>query len=98
MTVRQGEIGLRAHLDQARGGAVELVSLEAIARAIKPVGLGFGRGDELDRIVVERVDQNDEALGLVATLVVHDRNMIDHDGMKLMHDLEIVRGGERLLT
>ena len=64
--VRQRQIGLRAHLDQARGRALELLRLETVVGAIERVRLGRGRGDELHRIVVERVDQDDEALGLVA--------------------------------
>ena len=47
MTVRQRQIGLRAHLDQARGGALELVRLEAVAGAVERVGLGGGRGESL---------------------------------------------------
>src|SRR5262249_45177851 len=98
MAVRQGEISLRAHLDQTRGRALELVRLEAFVGVIERVGLGLGGGDELDRMVVEGIDQDDEALSLVAPLIVHHRDMIEHDGVVLARDLEIVDGGQRLLA
>src|SRR5262245_66106804 len=64
MAVRQGEISLRAHLDQTRGRALELVRLETFVGVVKRVGLGLGGGHELDRIVVKGIDQNDKAFGL----------------------------------
>src|SRR5262249_42834188 len=63
-----GEISRRAHLDQTRGRALELVRLETFVGVIERVGLCLGGGHELDRIVVKGIDQNDEAFGLVAPL------------------------------
>src|SRR5690348_14470263 len=59
--VRQGEVLLRAHLDQARGGAEEFLHFVTLVGAIELTWLGRRRGDELHGIVVQRVDQRDEA-------------------------------------
>src|SRR5271155_1454268 len=76
-TVRARQIGLRTHLDQSRGGALEFGSLETLVRLIERIGFGRGGGDKLDVHVVERVDQNDEALGGVAVVVSHHRNVVE---------------------
>ena len=47
-------------------------------------------------MVVERIDQDDEALGLVAVGVIHDRNVVEDDGVEFVRDLEIVGGRQRL--
>src|SRR5262245_33213336 len=96
--VRQSEISPRAHLDQPGGGALELTRLKTFVRAIKRAGFSFRRSNELHRVVVERVDQDDETLGLVAPVVIHDRDTIENNRMILTRDLEIVGGGEWLLT
>src|SRR3984893_17250663 len=88
LAVRQGEIGVRAQLDQTRGRALELVRLEAFVGVIERVGLGLGGGNEFDRMVVEGIDQNDKALGLVAPLVVHHRDINEYNGVILARDLE----------
>src|ERR1700724_3102897 len=62
-SVRKGQIRPRAHLDEPRCGAGKLLRLEAIARTVEPFGLRLGRCHELDGPVVERVDEDDEALG-----------------------------------
>jgi hypothetical protein len=56
----------RLHLDQARGGALELEG--AVALRVELGGLRVGGGEELHLVLVERVDQRDEARGLVAVL------------------------------
>ena len=56
------------------------------------------RCDQLHAIVVERVDQCDETLRRVAGLVTHDRNMIEHDGVILARDAQIVGSAERQLA
>ena len=65
---------------------------------IERVGLGGRRGDELHRVVVERVDQDDEALGLVAAVEIHHRDVVEHDGVEFVRDPQIVGGRERLLA
>ena len=60
-----------------------------------PSRTGRGRGDQLDGVVVERVDQDDEALGLVAAAMVHRRDAVEHHRVKLARDLQIVAGGQR---
>src|SRR3954454_10185349 len=64
--VRQGEVLGGAHLDEARDRAVELESLAALARRVEVLRLRVRRGDERHMGVVERVDEGDEAFGLVA--------------------------------
>src|SRR5260370_197644 len=95
---RQGQIGLRAHLDQTGGGPLEFPRLEAVLGAVEHVGLGLGGGQKLQPVVVERVDQDDEALGFVASLVVHDRDAIDDEGVEFAGDLEISGRRQRLLA
>src|SRR6185503_19459190 len=90
------EVGLRPHLGQARSGALEFVSLIPVCRNVELVGLRLRRGQQLHSIVVKRVDQNDEALGLVPVGVIHHRNVVEDHGMELVRDLEIVACGERL--
>src|ERR1039457_5523545 len=69
--MRPRQIRLRAHLDQARSGALEFLRLEAFVPAIKPVGLSLGGSDELNVDVIERVDKDDEALCRIARLEGH---------------------------
>src|SRR5262245_59016987 len=66
--VWQRQVGLRAHLDQAGGRALELLRLEVFPATVERVGLGCRGGDELHGVVVERVDQNDEAFRSLAGL------------------------------
>src|SRR5262249_57875547 len=66
--VWQRQVGLRAHLDQAGGRALELLRLEVFPATVERVGLGCRGGDELYGVVVERVDQNDEAFRSLAGL------------------------------
>src|SRR4051794_2946106 len=65
----------RLHLDEARDGALELES--AVAGRIEGGGLGVGGGEELDLVLVELVDEGDEAGGFVALLRAHDRDADD---------------------
>ena len=57
LAMRLREVGLRAHLDQARGRALELLLLEALGAEIERIRLRCGGSHELDCVVVERVDQ-----------------------------------------
>ena len=63
--VRQSEISLRAHLYQPGGGALEFARFKAFVGTIKGSRFSFRRSDELYRVVVKRIDQDDETLGLV---------------------------------
>ena len=47
-------------------------------------------------MVVQRIDQDDEALGFVAAAEIHDRNAVEDDGVEFVRDLEIVGGRQRL--
>jgi hypothetical protein len=96
--VRPRQISLRAHFDQTRGGAFEFLNLESFAGTIKRFGFGLRRRDELDRVIVEGVDQDDEALGEIAPVVIHHRNVVEHERVEFMCDLEVVGGGEGLFA
>ena len=82
--MRQGQIFLRAHLDQARHGAVELEGLPAALGMIELVHLGLGGGEKLHVSIVERIDEDDEALGLVAPLEGHARDVVEDDRVKIL--------------
>ena len=49
-------------------------------------------------VVVERVDQVDEALGGVAGVGRDDGDVVDEDGVEAASEREIVGGGERGLA
>ena len=68
--MRQRQIGHRSHLDQSRGCALELLRLVAFGGVIERIRLGSRGRDQLHAIVVERIDQNDEALGGIALAIV----------------------------
>src|ERR1700730_2220990 len=72
--------------------------LEAFGCSIERSGLRIGGRHELHRVVIERIDKNDEALRLITKGIVHDGNPVDEDRMKLPRNLEIVRAGQRLLA
>ena len=55
--MRQGQVFLGAHLDQARHGAVELEGLAAGLGMIELVRLGLGGGEQLHMGIVEGVDE-----------------------------------------
>ena len=61
-----GEIFGAAHLLEPADGALEFE--RAVARRIKAGRLGVGGGEQLHLMLVERVDQGDEARRLVALL------------------------------
>ena len=81
--VRPRQVGLRAHLDETRSGALELPGLEPLISAIKRLRLGFCRGDELHVHVVERVDEDDEPFGGVTPLEGEDRDAVENNGVVL---------------
>ena len=72
--------------------------LEAFGCSIERSGLRIGGRHKLHRVVIERIDENNEALRLITKGIVHDWNPVDEDRMKLPRNLEIVRAGQRLLA
>src|SRR5205809_6822418 len=96
--VRQSKISLRAHLYQPGGGALEFARFKAFVGTIKGSRFSFRRNDELYRVVVKRIDQDDETLGLVTPVVIHDRDTIEHNRMVVARDLEIVGGSKWVVT
>src|SRR6478752_9535877 len=97
-TVRQAEIGLRPHLDQPRGREFEFVRLVAFGRGVKLIRLCLRGCQQLHRIIVQRVDQDDEALGLIVPGVIHHRNVLEDDGVEFVSDPKIVDCRQRLLA
>src|ERR1043166_863771 len=72
--VREREVRARAHLDEARGGALEFLRFETVAGAIERRRRTFGGRKEFHRVIVQRVDERDEALSFVALRVIHYRD------------------------
>src|ERR1700730_15676402 len=70
--------------------------LEAFGCSIERSGLRIGGRHELHRVVIERIDKNDEALRLITKGIVHDWNPVDDARMKLPSTLEIARAAHRL--
>src|SRR6266403_2826735 len=89
-----GDVVRALHLDQARDGTLELES--AVAGDVDFVGRYFGRGDQQGARLVERVDQDVEASGLVAPLRGEARDGFDDHGREMFGYGEGVGGGERL--
>src|SRR5947209_16810581 len=77
--MRLRQIFGRAHFDEPGGGALELEGFAIAAPEIEVRRLRCGRGDQLHVPVVERVDEVDEALGLVALTRLDDRDVVEHD-------------------
>ena len=92
--VALGKIFGAAHFLEAADGALEFEA--AVARRVKARGLGIGGGEQLDAMLVERVDQRHEARGLVAHGAAHHRNADDDHGVEALGDGEIVGGAARL--
>ena len=63
---------------------------------VKAGRLGVGGGEQLHAMLVERVDQGDEARRLVAHLAGHHRDADDDHGVEALGDGEIVGGAARL--
>ena len=74
-----GEIVLGAHLFEAADRAVELEA--PVAAFVEVAGLRIGGGEELDLVLVQRVDQRDEARGLVAVLGAKLGDADEDDGV-----------------
>ena len=96
LSVRQRQIILRPHLDQPRHGPVELEGLAAGLGLIELVRLRLGGGEELDAGIVERIDEGDEALGLVAPLEGQSRDILDDHRVEPLGDRQVVGRAERL--
>ena len=88
LAVPQGQIVGAAHLDQARGGAFELEG--AVAGDVEALRLGVGGGEQFDLMLVERVDQGDEARRLVAVLGPELGDADEDDRVEAAGDGEIV--------
>src|ERR1700683_2841463 len=81
--VRQREVLGRAHFMQAGGGAREFERLRAFA-GIERLRFARRRGDQLDAHVVEGVDQDDEALRLIALAGGDHGDAVEHERVKAL--------------
>ena len=68
----------------------------AVAFGVERGGLGIGGSEQLDPMLVKRVDESDEARRLVAHVAGHHRNPDDDDRVEALRDGEIVGGPARL--
>src|SRR5208282_6527628 len=93
--VRQGEVVRRPHLEKPRGRAGELERVRAVRAGKQRLRLRRGGCDELDPHVVQRIDENDEALGLVALGRRKNGDAVDEDRMEALGHFEIIGRAER---
>ncbi len=63
---------------------------------IEILRLGLGGGEQFHLMLVERVDQGDEARRLVAILRAHFRDADKDDGVEMAGDREIIARAPRL--
>jgi len=95
LAMRQRSVVFRLHFDQPRGGAGEFEGFSAGVGLVERFGRGGGGGVEFDALVVERVDQRDEAFGLVVVLRCDDRDIVDDQRVKRLRnrdEIEIAQG------
>src|SRR6476646_10860225 len=83
-----------AHLLEAAGGALKFEA--AIARRIESLRLGVRGCEELHLMLVERIDQGDEARSLVAQFGTHHRNPDDDHRVIAARDGQIIGRAARL--
>ena len=89
----QGEVVLALHFFEAAGGAFE--GFGAFTVAVELVGGGFGAGDELDAVVVEGVDERDEAAGFVVIVGGEAGDRVQDEGVEMGGQRQVVAGAER---
>src|SRR6185437_13375732 len=92
--VPRGDVIIALHLGKPRHGALELEG--AITRGIEPLRRRGSRADEIAMRLIERVDEDVEALGLVALLGHHARDALDHKGVIARNEGEIIRRSQGL--
>src|SRR5690606_36900151 len=84
--------------DQPRGRAFELERFRASLAGIKLFGLRLGADHDPRMAIIERVDQKNEALGLVALRLGQDRYMVDEDRVEASDYREEVARAVRLFA
>src|SRR5690606_16727762 len=89
-----GHVFRALHFLEPADRAFELEA--AISGPVEVFGFGCRRDEELDLVLVERVDQRDEARGLVPHVGPHRRNADDDDRVIGLRDGEVVRRAARL--
>ena len=90
----QRQILSALHLFQPRGRTFE--SASAFARTVELVGRGASGGDEFHAVFVERVHEDDEAAGFVEIVGREARDGIEHEGVEVGGNGEVVAGAEWL--
>ncbi len=86
--MRQRQVFLALHFLQARGGAFE--NRGTFAAAVQIVRHGGGGGVEFHSVLVQGVDQGDEAAGFVEIVGREAGNAVDQQG--------VVVGGQRQIV
>src|SRR4051812_37520126 len=91
MALRQ--ILVRPHLFQPADSSVELEA--SVPLFVELGGFGVGGGEQLDLMLVERVDQADEARRFVAVLRAELWDADENDGVIAPRDGEVIGGAAR---
>ena len=73
LAMRGGEVVERAHLDETRRGARKLELFRALELGAEPIRFSGGGHHQFHPRVIEGVDQDDEALGLVTLARLENR-------------------------
>ncbi len=80
--MRQSQISRRAHFREPRNSSGEFESFATGLGEIKFLRFCSGRDDQLHALIVKRIDQQNEAFGLIHLSIIQHRNVIDDNGMK----------------
>src|SRR5690606_19083717 len=86
---------LTLHFDEPGGGAGELETLSCALARIEIIRRRLGTDEEARAAVVERVDEQDEALRFVAAALGEHRHMFDENGREARRDRQVVARAER---
>src|SRR3546814_2492699 len=89
-----GQVVVRSHFIETRNGALEL---ERILRgAVERVGITIGGSEQLDAILVQRVDQGLESRCLRFPVCIQHRDADENDGVIAMREGQVVGYAARL--
>src|SRR5690606_1462982 len=84
------------HLDEARGGALELEGFGPRFFCVERIRRRCGADEDAYMLVVEDVDEQNETLGLVASSLADHRDAVDDQRVVTLGDRHIVAHAERL--
>src|SRR3984893_10461614 len=87
------DVLLALHFDEPRDGALELEN--PVAAGVELLRQRGGGADEIAARLVERVDEDVEALGLVALVRAEPGDGLDDEGVEIAAERDIVRRPQR---